>query len=124
MVLRTTRWSPDTCSCVLEYEWDDAINENERTHKFSGAVHVCEHHKTLVGAEVYDKVLSENTQKNMVLGEVHKIKPDITIDDYTWSFDENRRLKVGFLGKLDIEGKAALLSACNRKFGLGRTEVV
>lgn len=34
MALRTTRWKPDTCGCVIVYEWDDALDENARTHVF------------------------------------------------------------------------------------------
>lgn len=123
-MLRTTRWNPDTCGCVLEYEWDDAQDENERVHNFKNAVQLCEHHKALIADKAYDEVLSENTRKNIVFGEVQKIKPDITSDDYTWSFDESRKLRVGFLGKLKGGEKGSLQTLCDGKFGTGKVEVI
>ena len=123
-MLRVTRWSPDTCSCVLEYEWDDALNENERTHKFKKAVNLCEHHKTLLGTEAYGTVLSENTRKNIVFDEAQKLYPAIALEDYMWSFDANRKLKVGFLGKLKAGERSSLQTLCDGKFGAGKVEVI
>ncbi len=30
-MIRTTLWSPDTCTCKVEYSWDDAAPEDVRT---------------------------------------------------------------------------------------------
>lgn len=123
-MVRVTRWSPDTCGCVLEYEWDDAHNENTRTHSFKRAVKLCEHHKALEATKAYDEVVSENTRKNIAFGEAQKVNPDITLDDYTWAFDKDRKLKVGFLGKLKAGEKQGLQTLCNSKFGAGKVEVI
>ncbi len=32
MAKHLTRWRPDTCGCVIEYEWDDAEAEEARQH--------------------------------------------------------------------------------------------
>ncbi len=32
MATNRTRWYPDTCGCVLEFEWDSAVPEASRTH--------------------------------------------------------------------------------------------
>ncbi|MBA7697332.1 hypothetical protein ES703_105997 [subsurface metagenome] len=123
-MLQVTRWSPDTCGCILEYEWDDTLEASARTHSFKKAVKLCEHHKALLGAKAFDQVMSENTRKNTVLGEIQKIKPDITLEDYTWSFDANRKLKVGFLGKLKAGEKSSLQSLCDNEFGVNKIEVI
>lgn len=123
-MLKTTRWSPDTCDCVLEYEWDDALSENERVHNFKGATHLCEHHKALVAAEAYGQVLSENTRKNQAFGLAKEVKPELELEDYTWSFDANRKLKAGFLGKLNATEKAAVQAKFDEEFGIDKAEVI
>lgn len=121
-MIRVTRWSPDTCGCELEYEWDDAQDENTRTHRFKRAVHLCECHRDSVATEAYDEVLKENTRKNIVFAEAQKINPTLTVDDYAWSFDANRNLKVS-LSKLTADQKKSLKSLCDDKFGSGKVEV-
>lgn len=32
MAIQTTRWSPDTCNCVILYQWDDALPDDQRVH--------------------------------------------------------------------------------------------
>jgi len=120
-MIRVTRWSPDTCDCVLEYEWDDAQNENERVHTFKGAIQLCNHHKTL--AKPYDKVISENTRKNMVFAEAQKLFPELTPGDYNWSFDDQRKLKAGFL-KVNMMQKKQLQDSCDSRLGKGKVEVI
>lgn len=39
MPFRTTRWEPDTCDCVVEYDWDDAVSQDTRVHLFRGVNH-------------------------------------------------------------------------------------
>jgi len=123
--MKVTRWSPDTCDCIFEYEWDDT--QATITHSFKKAIHLCNHHKALVADKAYDVVLSENTRKNIVFGEAQRVKPDITIDDFTWSFEgagKNRKLKVGFFGKLMAGEKSNLQAQCNSKFGAGKVEII
>jgi hypothetical protein len=121
---RETQWSPDTCSCILVYEWDDAQPESARTHSFKRAVRLCEHHKGLAEAKAYDKVLAENTLKNLAYIEARKIKPSLMEEDYTWSFDEARKLKVGFLGRLTVEEKSNLQARYDDKFGRDEVRVL
>ena len=121
-MLRVTRWSPDTCGCVYEYEWDDSVPQEQRTHTLKKAIKLCEHHKTRI--KPYDDVVSENTGKNIVFGEAQKIKPELTVDDYTWSFDKDRKLTAGFLGKLTAADKANLKMQLDGKVGKDKVEVI
>ncbi len=76
MAKQTTRWSPDTCSCVFEYTWDDAVLIENRVHKFFAAIVECPEHAPLTGEALFDAVLPENQLKNQVLG---KLKDDLAL---------------------------------------------
>lgn len=115
-MLKKNIWKPDTCECVLEYEWDDELSEDQRVHKISNVVKYCKAHDGLSHDECYNKVLSENKLKNKVLASVLtsdsliavsvkdedgnstsdlKLKAGIT---YSFSFDSERKLAVDFHG--------------------------
>ncbi len=121
-MIRVTRWSPDTCGCVLEYEWDDAQDENTRQVMFKRVVKRCSSHSLLSGVDVYNEVVSENTRKNIVLAEAQKVFPELIPENYNWSFDKDRKLKVGFLG-VAID-KKQLQDLTDSKFGKNKVEVI
>lgn len=124
-MIRTTRWSPDTCGCVLEYAWDDTLPADERVHTFTVLVAKCPDHIALLAdQETYDQVLSENTRKNHVLELARGIVINIEREDYVWSFNAARRLRAEFPGMLTGAQKAQLRQACNNKFGAGKVEVI
>lgn len=81
-----TKWSPDTCKCVLNYSWLRDSDENERVHVFHSVDKVCHDHEHLKGTVVgeshiqgipqdvnsdhlgtYQSVLEENQRKNILL---------------------------------------------------------
>jgi hypothetical protein len=112
---RITTWSPDTCECVLEYEWDDAVPENERTHAIVNVVKKCEFHQHHSDKDAhFDDVLNENRHKNQVLAEILKNLPEdeknISVKNGRnvttfkvnpkWKFDENRVLQVELTSKI------------------------
>jgi hypothetical protein len=39
MSLQVTTWSPNTCGCVISYQWDDTVPQASRTHKFVSVDH-------------------------------------------------------------------------------------
>src|ERR1044072_2283302 len=98
MATRTTRWSPDTCSCVFEYTWDDAVPQLSRTHTLSTVPGKCPAHTTQTDSNCYSTVLDENPRKNIALqvaldngpstlydlsGTIRTLKPTIA---YNFSF--------------------------------------
>lgn len=114
-----TTWRPDTCGCVIEYEWDDAVNENARTHKQVAAVPCPAHISTASFVDgdapnVLAKVTTENQTKNkahsLVLEHFPKVVEETTDADgkktkqlkagveFGWEFDDNRELKVHVKG--------------------------
>lgn len=90
-----TTWRPDTCDCVLHYEWDDTESAETRTHtpvrsvtRHDGIVEeikVCKAHAglTLGAAEDVDpvyhyaRVAAENQTKNNVISEL-LASPDLS----------------------------------------------
>ncbi len=120
MKKEVTRWSPDTCDCVLVYGWDS--DDISKEHTFLRAEKLCAHHKDLASKDAYDKVLDENRRKNRAF----KVAKDVGIepDDFTFSFDGSRKLKVGFLGKLNSTQKAELQAKFDNEFGTDKAEVI
>jgi len=122
---KTTRWSPDTCGCTLEYEWDDAEPEELRTHNFKQTINRCSSHDSLTGQNLYIQVLSENTRKNKVLAIAQQVNSEIKNDGYNWSFDTNRVLKISFLNiPISPAQKAQILNLIEQELGQGLVEVI
>lgn len=96
--MKVTRWSPDTCECILEYEWDETEDEGTRLLAYKKTIKTCPEHGALVGQSLYDQVLSENTRKNFTLGEIQKVSPEADTENYLWFFDKNRILQVSLIG--------------------------
>jgi len=86
MTINTTRWSPDTCGCELEYEWNTEENENVRKHEFARIVKACSAHNAIVPPNttskpqlkrVFDAVAEENTRKNQALAKALQVRPEL-----------------------------------------------
>lgn len=118
MVLNVTTWSPDTCGCVIEYEWDDAQDENTRVHTAKTILKDCGLHKKPKDKdEHFATILEENQRKNFTFGLLQEDEPTITLDAYEWSFDDKRILHVKS-PKLDTaEKKQKSQDKCDAKFG-------
>lgn len=108
-----TTWYPDTCGCVLTYEGDVIYRET---------VVRCPAHVSLVGPPLFNTVLEENQRKNQALAIAQGVSPAIRAEDYQWSFDAQRRLRVGFRG-LAPGPRAAVQAALDTKLGPGLATV-
>ncbi|MBA7636425.1 hypothetical protein ES703_44043 [subsurface metagenome] len=116
---QVTRWKPDTCSCVLDIEWDD--EEPEGSHTIKAVPHRCEAHQG-TNEDVFKDVLSENTRKNKVFGLAQELLPALEVEDYDWHFDAQRILEVK-LKNLGSARRAQLQKNCNSKFGTNLVKV-
>lgn len=47
MVINITRWSPDTCGCVIDVSWDDSVPGEQRKTEHYATVEVCPIHESL-----------------------------------------------------------------------------
>lgn len=76
-MIKTTRWRPDTCECVLEYSWDDSVSQNKREHINPVAVQTCEAHKALASHSAkYTAVSEESTNRQKALEIIKASLPD------------------------------------------------
>ncbi len=126
-MLKTTRWSPDTCGCVLEYEWDNALEGSERTHAFKRVVKLCSEHERLgfQGKAAYDQVKSENTGKNRARGLIMQ-ELSLTHEDlekYVWFFNESRQLQVSVTLPIAVEKKQEIQARLDTVLGAGEAKV-
>lgn len=65
MTIKVTTWHPDTCECVLQYEWDTEHSEDQRVHKALPSIKRCELH---VHYECEHEHYAEVTKHNIAEG--------------------------------------------------------
>lgn len=103
------RWKPDTCGCILEYEFDSETPQEERKYTVVSSS-ACQTHGHLSEDKdaCFAEVQIENRAKNVALGHVfeatpeeHKIttiKDGVEYKDFKqqprWSFDDQRVLTI------------------------------
>jgi hypothetical protein len=140
VTIKTTRWSPDTCSCSVEYTWDDTLTEANRTHTLSDVINKCPAHSALTNSSVYTTVLDENPKKNITLQLSLDNGPSTLYDtvngtrqlkstiSYSYSFSgtaPNRVLTISFTGiTLTTQQKTTIQTALNTRFGSGKVLIV
>jgi len=78
--MQETRWWPDTCGCVIVYEWDRDLPPSERTHTIKRVETKCEYHLSLVDNELWSYVVDENLTKNEAIATLK--------DQFGGSYDE------------------------------------
>jgi hypothetical protein len=124
MVLNVTTWSPDTCDCVIEYEWDDSQDESSRIHIAKAILKDCGlHKKTKDRFEHYDIVMEENTRKNISFGLIQEEEPTLTPNEYDWSFDAKRDLHIKLKRTIDADKKTRTQDKLDKKFGKGKAVI-
>lgn len=122
-MLKTTRWKPDTCGCVLEYTWDDSVPEGQREHSPARVVTACEYHTGKNVKEVFNKVKEENTGKNRAIARIMELS-DVTEEEtdregnvtkkmkvgkrIDWGFDEERNIELDLIGFTEQEKAKAV----------------
>ena len=124
-----TRWSPDTCECIIEYNDDLSL---------SRVVQACDAHKGGTESTTFNAVLEENPRKNKSFKEIldnappgmydtdpesgaRLFKKGITVD-FEWSgVAPNRMLQLVVKGiSLTANQKNAVQAKLDNKFGAGK----
>ena len=81
MTTKITRYSPDTCTCVIEYTWDDTTTESNRVHTVSNVIQKCPAHNTLSNSQVFNAVIEvENPRKNKTIEKILESGPNSLYD--------------------------------------------
>jgi hypothetical protein len=84
MALHRNLWSPDTCDCQIEYEFDDEVPAEERVHTGKKIVKRCEAHQQSDFTDCHDHyqaVLNENQRKNVAIGHAMEVNPNMVLED-------------------------------------------
>lgn len=139
-------WSPDTCGCVVEEQWDKDASENGTS--FSKVIKKCSAHSSVADNDLYGVLYSnpdgENKRKNRIrkflvedegldLGELKTLEDKSTVRNFKdgiemeWSFTgtgASRELVILVTGTtLDITKKDAIKNYCDTEFGVGKVTV-
>lgn len=118
-MLKTQRWFPDTCGCIIDSEWDDSVANPDNT---LNKIIKCPAHYLLTDNIAYVKVQVENKLKNIVFNLVLSLAPALTYDDYQWLFDKQRVLQITI--PVTSNQKTQLQKQCDNQFGKGQVGVL
>jgi hypothetical protein len=134
MAINTTRWSPDTCKCVIEYQWDTEVPQEQRTHTISKVIARCNHHAQHTdNHKHYSVLLEENPRKNKVMAALIERFPALTIIDskgntvlnhnlLSWKYDSNRLLQIT-LPTLTQNEKQTIRDWCDTNIGVNKVRI-
>lgn len=111
MALHRNLWSPDTCDCQIEFEFDDEVPAEERVHTGKKIVKRCDAHQETDFVDCHDhykSVLDENQRKNILLGKLMETHPEIV----NVKEDGSRHLKpeVDYIHHFTGKGKKRVLN--------------
>lgn len=148
MVIKTTRWTPDTCGCTIEYTWDSESSQETRVHTHARTLVNCPEHEMLSGQELQGAMENECFRKSMAFDEllkgvptigedaenedgevVRQLKRSLRLEFFFTGVGKDRVLHIGIkrkktgLSELTIPQKNAIQSVANARFGTGKVVV-
>jgi len=141
MVTNTTRWSPDTCSCVIEYTWDSTVSEDQRVHTLN-TISKCPQHQALSDNIAYSTILDENPRKNIahqlildngpnilydIINGTRQLKPNLAFQFTFSGVAPNRVLTIAYNNTsgnvLTTQQKNTIQTFLNNRFGVGKVVI-
>lgn len=104
MTIQTTRYSPDTCQCILEYQWDDSVDPSIRTHTLANYIRKCSVHASQANDTTrWNTVMEENPRKNIGIQLIIDNAPAQFVDT---DAQGNKTLKAGLSLDFTVAGTA------------------
>lgn len=122
--MNITRWKPDTCDCVIDYEWDASVPDVSRVHVYKDGT-LCDIHKNIgiTKANHFNVILEENKRKNQAIELAVKQIPGL-VDKVSFSLDPvTRVVKIKFSNTISAGQRNGLTNAFTAKFGDGKVVV-
>ena len=121
---KITRWSPDTCGCVIEIDWD-TDTPNVQSHRL---VSPCPCHQNCTGSDV----LIENQTKNKAMQIVAETNADLAqltdggqvipnLSKLSFCYDSNRKLTI--LTKGAVVDYSQIQTELDKKLGTGSVSI-
>lgn len=140
MRLVTNRWQPDTCDCIIEFEFDADEPEATRTHTGKTIVKDCPEHSGLgTPQSFFNAILDENQRKNIVRKDLIDnftqlqgtddkgniiLKNGISINFYFTGQDDSRVLHISVSGyTLTTQQKTTIQNIADSRFGIGKVVI-
>ena len=137
-MIKTTRWKPDTCGCVIEYEWDTEVPQDSRVHT-PVLVEPCSQHAGISTTESrFSAVVGDNGLKNeiynMILENIPTAVEVVNTEGggteirlaggrkFTFEFDNSRHLTLTLIN-FTAQEKTAVQTYANQRWP-GRVTVV
>lgn len=128
MRMHSCEWRPDTCECVIEYEWDADLPQNEQTFSVKKVISKCKaHDKTATDADHYTTVVDDNKMKNKGVKAILDALGDaVKVEHIHWEVDDKREYTFGMYphmtpfsaeDKVKIEAEFAKISDGKVKLG-------
>lgn len=135
--IQVTRWSPDTCDCVIDYEWDKDLDASVRVHTGKNIIKDCPDHSDLGNPQdFYNAILDENQRKNKTQQELLEnfvmlrdtdadgnftFKQGIDISYFWTGTNDDRVLHLSVVGlTLTTQQKTIVQNILDNKFGEGK----
>lgn len=79
MAIKVIQWSPDTCECVLEYEYDTEDTKTNKTFTGRNVISACPRHSGAASPNAtFGQVLADNNVKNNTLRAIMDNFPALT----------------------------------------------
>jgi hypothetical protein len=125
MSIQITTWRPDTCGCVIDFMWDDAVTPDQRTFTGTTTRTHCSAHAHLRDATThFDTLQEENPRKNKALAHVqeHFGLTEEQMREVSWTFDHERVLNIALPDHASAQAKA-VQQLCDQHLGAGRVVV-
>ena len=123
MTLKLTTWTFDTCTCMVEFIWDNAEPETFRSPPtLSKIITRCPEHQAVSNyILLFDTLMLENSRKNRCRTLVANAR-QIDTNLVEWYYDQNRLLHIIVAG-LSPQAKVALQALVDTNFGAGKVSI-
>ena len=132
-MINITRWSPDTCDCIVEYSWDTEVSEDQRVHTPTNVIRKCEEHKDEADSNIHAIVNEENPRKNKLMSRLEQFTELVQSNPggsvqirgnlVSWKYNAARILEVTISG-LTAQKKAQAQTWANTNLGAGKVIIL
>jgi len=135
MKIRTQRWRPDTCDCIVELTYDLDEPDDTRTHTVTNVIRACQAHVGMNASQLNTVLFDENRRKNRLHGRAAELYPALfpLMDEpgggrgydfsrISWSYDATRTLRVTIQG-ITAPQRNAIQRAADQLFGTGKVVI-
>lgn len=100
-MIKTQIWNPDTCSCIIEQQYDSSLPIDLVVFSVKSVIKKCEFHADLTTPkQVFDTLMEENPRKNKSISAILDNAPTEWVETDTKTGD--KRLKDGIVIDYDF----------------------